>query len=243
MIYCSNCGGRLNDQGLCPNCGGMSESTVRPRQKTDSEVLRCLTGLFSASPLTGVEAAARTRSASVWVTFGAAYMIASASAAFSAIVAAPVGFVSSLCGKDVGEAVERARSAASDSMSLSFTGLMGHAAVMSLLSVIMAAVIAGVLFLRAEERPTVTQALNIAAFSLLPMTIGLLIAVPLMLFAPVSALQLLVFCLAVSVVLFYFGVQKASFFTGSPFLLFLLASLLGVTLLRLCSFGIKLLLF
>ena len=55
MSYCSNCGGRLGDNGVCPNCGGMSEANVKPAQMEDSDVLGCVKAFFSESPLKGVE--------------------------------------------------------------------------------------------------------------------------------------------------------------------------------------------
>ncbi len=243
MSYCSNCGGRLNDQGLCPNCGGMSEATVKPKQKNDSEVVECLRETIFASPLKGVEKAARTRSASVWVTFGAAFIISSAAAAFTAVTTLPPAFFGAVYGENVATAVTRSRSAASDSMIAAFAGLLGYSVVLSLLSVLAVAMIAAVLFTRAEEKPSVTQALNISTFSLLPLTLCLLIANPLSLLSVSAALSLLLFAFSVSVVMFYFGVQKASVFKKSPFWLFLIAGFGVLILLQLCSFGLQTLLF
>ena len=243
MSYCSNCGGRLNDQGLCPNCGGMSEATVKPKQKNDSEVVECLRETIFASPLKGVEKAARTRSASVWVTFGAAFIISSAAAAFTAVTTLPPAFFGAVYGENVATAVTRSRSAASDSMIAAFAGLLGYSVVLSLLSVLAVAMIAAVLFTRAEEKPSVTQALNISTFSLLPLTLCLLIANPLSLLSVSAALSLLLFAFSVSVVMFYFGVQKASVFKKSPFWLFLIAGFGVLILLQLCSFGLQTILF
>lgn len=243
MSYCSNCGGRLNDQGLCPNCGGMSEATVKPKPKNDSEVVECLRETVFSSPIKGVEKAARTRSASVWVTFGAAFIIASVSTAFTAVTTLSPAFFGAVYGDNVADAVTRSREAASDSMAASFAGLLGHAAILSLLSVIAAAVVAAILFTRAEEKPSVTQALNISTFSLLPLTLCLLIANPISLLSVSAAIALLSLGVAVSAVMFYFGVQKASVFKKSPFWLFLLAGLGGLVLLWLCSFGLQTLLF
>ena len=243
MSYCSNCGGRLNDQGLCPICGGMSEATVKPKQKNDSEVVECLRETIFASPLKGVEKAARTRSASVWVTFGAAFIISSAAAAFTAVTTLPPAFFGAVYGENVAATVTRSRSAASDSMVASFAGLLGHAVVLSLLSVMIVAAIAAILFTRAEEKPSVTQALNISTFSMLPLTLCLLVANPLSLLSVSAAFSLLLSGLAVSAVMFYFGVQKVSVFKKSPFWLFVAAGLGGLVLWQLCSFGLQTLLF
>ena len=83
-MYCSNCGGRLNGKGFCPNCGGMKEANVKPNQKEDSDVLSCVKAFVTDSPMKGVEKAARTRSAAVWVTFGALFIVSASAMSLAA---------------------------------------------------------------------------------------------------------------------------------------------------------------
>lgn len=244
MSYCSNCGGRLNDNGLCPNCGGVSETKIAPEEKESTEVVACLRALFSASPLKGVERAARTCSASVWVTFGSVFVLTAIMSIFAVFVSLPPTVFHGLLDKDMAQAMERAGSGESpESIMPAFTSLLIYAAAMAIFSLLTITVMTSLLFMLAKERPAFSQALNISAFSTLPLSVCALIALPVSILSVPFSVALLVMGFAVAVVMYYFGVQKASEFDRSPFWFFVLAVFVGGLLISLFSMILTMLIF
>ena len=240
MSYCSNCGGRLNDKGICPNCGGMSEANIRPVEQEDSDVLSCLKLFFTESPLKAVEKAARTRSAPIWVTFGSLFLVSASAMSLAAFGTLSPGFFREICGP----LVESAIIFSSSNTIATFGGLALHAAVMAVLLVLLLGIATKVVFLmHAEEKPSFNQAFNIATLSLLPLSAAMLLAIPTALFSTVFAVMLLLIGLCASAVSYYFGIQKASSFARSPFLTLLCAALIGAGVIALCSYGLSWLLF
>ena len=240
MSYCSNCGGRLNDNGVCPNCGGMSESNIKPVEQEDSDVLSCLKLFFTDSPLKAVEKAARTRSAPIWVTFGSLFIVSASAMSLAAFGTLSPGFFREICGPLVESAIIFS---ASDTVA-TFGGLTLHAAVMAALLVVLLGLVTKIVFLmHAKEKPSLNQAFNIAAFSLLPLSVAMLLAIPTALLSTVFAVMLFLIGLCASAVSYYFGVQKASAFRRSPFLTLLCAALIGAGIMALCSYGLSWLLF
>ena len=226
MSYCSNCGGRLNDNGVCPNCGGMSEASVKPVQMEDSDVMGCVKAFFSDSPLKGVEKAARTRSVSVWVTFGSLFIVSMSSMSLAAFGTLSPGFFRELCGSRIASVIENF-SGGSGQAILSFGMLAAHAAIMAVILLILLAVITRIAFMHAEEKPSVSQALNIASFALLPLSVTMILLIGII----------------ASGVAHYFGIQKASVFRRSPFLTLLCSSFVAAAILALCSYGLSVLFF
>ncbi len=239
MSYCSNCGGRLNDKGICPNCGGLIEANIKPVQKEDSDVLGCIKAFFSDSPFRGVEKAARTRSATVWVTFGSLFVVAASSMSVAAFGSLSSGFFREVCGDRIASAIENS----SGTPILTFTALAAHAALMAMLFVLLLGVVTKVMFLHAEETPSVNQALNIAAISLLPLSVLMLLAIPAALISAPFAVMLIIIGFGCTAIAHYFGVQKASTFKRSPFLTLIVSVVAGAAVLALCSHGLALLFF
>ena len=240
MSYCSNCGGRLNDNGICPNCGGMSESNIRPTEQEDSDVLSCLNLFFTESPLKAVEKAARTRSATIWVTFGSLFTVIASAMSLAAFGTLSPGFFRELCGPLVESAIINS----SANTIAAFGGLVLHAAVMAVLLVLILGIITKVVFaIHAEEKASLNQALNIAAFSLLPLSTAMLLAIPTALLSTGFAVMLLVTGICASAVSYYFGIQKASAFQRSPFLTLLVSCVIGSGIIALCSYGLLWLVF
>ena len=163
MSYCSNCGGRLNDQGICPNCGGMSESNVTPSKKDDSDVFSCMKAFITDSPLKAVEKAARTRSASVWVTFSSLFVVAATSLSLAAFGSLSSGFFREISGARLASVVDNTSDISGKAI-VSFGALVAHAAIMAMLLIALLTIMTMVAFVHAEEKPTINQALNIAAF-------------------------------------------------------------------------------
>lgn len=234
MSYCSNCGGRLNDKGVCPNCGGIIEANVKPVRMEDSDVLGCVKAFFSDSPLKGVERAARTRSASVWVTFGSLFVVAMSSMSLAAFGSLSSGFFRELCGPKIASVTENISGGSGDTI-MAFGGLVAHAAVMSIAVIVLLAGMTGIAFLHANEKPSVNQALNISAFALFPLSVTMLLAVPAALLSTAFAILLLIIGVTASAVAHYFGLQKASSFRRSPFLTLLCSAIVAAAILVLCS--------
>ena len=234
MSYCSNCGGRLGDNGVCPNCGGMSEANVKPAQMEDSDVLGCVKAFFSESPLKGVEKAARTRSASVWVTFGALFIVSASAMSLAAFGTLSPDFFREVCGARIASAIRNAAWSSGKAI-LSFTALTAHASVMAILAWILLTVVTAIAFIHAEEKPSVSQALNISAFSLLPLSVTMLLSIPAALVSTAFGIMLVIIGIIASAVCHYFGIQKASAFKRSPFLTLLCAAIAAAAVLTLCS--------
>ena len=242
MSYCSNCGGRLNDNGICPNCGGMSESRIHPVRQEDSDVWSCLKHFFTDSPLSAVEKAARTRSATIWVTFGSLFVAAFASTSLAAFGTLNPGLFREICGARV-ESVIVNSSGESGSAIRTFGGLTLHALIMGLLLLVLLAVMASIAFIHAKEKPSLNQALNIAAISLFPLSLTLLLTIPAALLWTPFAVLLTLMGISASAISFYFGIQKASVFSRSPFLTLSISGIICVAILALCSFGLSTLIF
>ncbi|MBQ9902341.1 MAG: hypothetical protein IJM51_08165 [Clostridia bacterium] len=234
MSYCSNCGGRLGDNGICPNCGGMSEANVKPSQMEDSDVFSCVKSFFSDSPLKGVEKAARTRSASVWVTFGSLFIVSAAAMSLGAFGSFSPSFFREVCGDRMASAIADSAGSSGQAI-LSFGTLTAHAAIMAMLTVIMLTVSTAIAFVHAEEKPSVNQALNIATFSLLPLSVAMLLSIPVALASSTLGIMLVIIGIIASSVCHYFGIQKASAFRRSPFLTLLCVTVIAAAILALCS--------
>ena len=244
MSYCSNCGGRLNDNGQCPNCGGVSEAKITPEIKEIPDVLACVKGLFSETPLSGVERAARTNSASVWATYGAIFMITTIIAQISLFTSLPPSALHGLLDKNMAHMMEQTvQGTPPEHLIPAFAELFGYAAAMSLVALLIVACMTTLTFILAEERPTFSQALNITTFSTLPLSVCCLITLPVSLLSVPFAAGILLMGFAASVVMYYFGLQKAAQFTKSPFWLFVLAIFIGELLLSLFSLLFTILIF
>ena len=177
MSYCSNCGGRLNDNGICPNCGGMSEANVKPVQMEDSDVLSCIKTFFSDSPLKAVEKAARTRSVSVWVTFGSLFIVSFSAVSLASFGTLSPGFFREICGERIASVIQNSSGSADQAIVL-FGNLTAHAALMSILLLVLLTLMTKIAFIHAEEKPSINQALNISAFALFPLSVTMLLAIP-----------------------------------------------------------------
>ena len=242
MSYCSNCGGRLNDNGICPNCGSMIEANVTPTQKDDYDILGCVKAFFSSSPLKGVEKAARNRSASVWVTFGSLFVVSASAMSLAAFGSFSSGFFRELCGSRIASVVD-SLSESSDSSIMNFCALTAHAAIISFLALILLTVISMIAFIHADEKPSLNHALNISAFALFPLSIAMLLAIPVALVSTTISIMLVIIGIACTAVSHYFGLQKASVFRRSPFLTLLCSSIVAIVILALCGEGVAMLLF
>ena len=228
MSYCSNCGGRLNDNGLCPNCGSVSKTKITPEENEVTEVAACLKALFSASPLNGVEKAARTRSASVWVTFGALYIVTTIMAQVCFFTSMPPTALHGMLDKNMAHIMEIAGTGASpEKVMPAFASIVGYSAVMSLLSLILISITTSLLFLPAKEKPSFSQAMNISTFSTLPVSVCALLSLPISLLSVPLAAAVLLPGLAMASIMYYFGVQKASEYDRSPFWFFVIAMFVG----------------
>ena len=242
MSYCSNCGGRLNDNGICPNCGGMSEANVRPVQMEDSDVLGCMKTFFSSSPLKAVEMAARTKSASVWVTFGSLFIVATSAMSLAAFGTLSPGFFREVCGKGIASVIENS-SGSADKAIIAFGKLTAHAAVMSVLVLILLTLMTTIAFIHAEEKPSVSQALNISTFALFPLSAAMLLAIPAAILSPAFGIMLIIIGFSSAAVVHYFGIQKASAFRRSPFLTLLCSAIVAAAIYALCSSCLAMLFF
>ena len=242
MSYCSNCGGRLNDNGVCPNCGGMIEANVKPVRMEDSDVLDCVKAFFSVSPLKGVEKAARTRSASVWVTFGSLFIVASSAMSLAAFGSLSPGFFRELCGSRIASVIENSSGKSGDAI-VSFGALTAHSAIMAIIMLVLITVMAKIAFIHAAEKPSINQALNISAFALFPLSVTMLLAIPAALISSPFAIMLILLGFCAFAVAYYFGIQRASAFRRSPFLTLLGLSLAAAGVMTLCSFGLSVLFF
>ena len=234
MSYCSNCGGRLGDNGVCPNCGGMSEASVKPSQMEDSDVLDCFKAFFSVSPLKGVEKAARTRSASVWVTFSSLFIVSASALSLAAFGSLSPGFFREICGSRIASVVESINGSSGKAM-VSFGMLTAHAAIMAILVLILLTIVTSIAFIHAEEKPSVNQALNIASFALMPLSVTMLISIPIALISTGMSIMLVMLGFMAAAVCHYFGIQKASVFRRSPFLTLFCVTVAAVALLAVCS--------
>lgn len=244
MSYCSNCGGRLNDNGLCPNCGGVSKAKIPPQEKQTTEVLACLKMLFSRSPLKGVERAARTRSVSIWVTFGALYIITTIIGQISVFTSLPCTVLHGIFDKKMAQALSRIGTGEPlETIMPTFVSLTVYSAAMSLLSIVLISVMTWLLFLLAKERPSFSQALNISTFSMFPLSVCILISMAVSILSVPFTVGILVMGLLMSVIMYYFGIQKASEYKTSPFWFFVLAVFVGELILSLFSMIFTMLIF
>lgn len=241
-MYCSNCGGRLNGKGFCPNCGGMKEANVKPNQKEDSDVLSCVKAFVTDSPMKGVEKAARTRSAAVWVTFGALFIVSASAMSLAAFGSMAPGFFREVCGSRIASVIANSPSNSEREL-LSFSELVTHAAVMAILCLVLLTVITQIAFIHAEERPSIHQALNVATFATLPLSLTMLLAIPAALLSIPFAILLIAIGMSASAISYYFGIQKASRFRRSPFLTLFVSAVVAAALLTLCSNGLAMLFF
>ena len=237
MSYCANCGGRLNDNGQCPNCGGVSEAKIAPEVKETSDVLGCLKALLSESPLSAIERAARSRSASVWVTFGALYLITTIIAQMSMFTSLPPEALRGVLDKGTVQMMAEAGNGAPlpEHMMPAFTEIFAFSVGMSLVTIAVITLMTAMIFVLAEERPTFTQALNISTFATLPLSVCSLIALPVSLISAALGAGILLIGFAAGVIMYYFGLQKASEFKRSPFWLFILMVFVGELVIALFS--------
>lgn len=243
MSYCSNCGGRLNDSGLCPNCGGVSQTKIAPEEKESTEVVACLRALFSAAPLKGVERAARTRSASVWVTFGSVFILTAIMIEFAVFTSLPPNVFHGLLDSDMSHAMERAGAGDPEKIMPAFATLLAYSAVMAIFTLLAFTMMTSMLFLLAKEKPSFSQALNITAFSTCPFSVSALLALPISILSVPFAAGLLLVGFAVTVVMYYFGIQKASEYDRSPFWFFVLGIFVTELLISLFSMVFTMLIF
>lgn len=230
MSYCSNCGGRLNDNGICPNCGSMSESKIQPDSQKISEVLNCFKSFFSSRPLTSVENAARTKSVSVWITFGVLFVISSVGTSLRFFQSIDANTSEALFGEKISNAVSLINSEISGEMMSAFVSLLLHSTLMSIFSLIIAAAFTLLVFILAEERPSFSQALNIITVAVFPSAICMIIAMAVSFLSLTLSASIIITGWAVSAISYYFGIQKASSFKKSPFIMFF-ASILSIDVL------------
>lgn len=217
MSYCSNCGARINDDGVCPNCGSLSESKLRQTQKKVTEVVVCFKSFFSSRPLLAVENAARTKSAFVWVVFGAMYLVATVAAALKLFTTIDINIFALIADEKMMNTISAANGEISGEMLAAFVTLLGYSVLMAAFSVFVLACLTMLVFLMAEEKPSFSQALNITTVAAFPMTLGMVASfICSFLSIPLSILMLTVGLMA-SAVSYYFGMQKASSFKNSPF--------------------------
>ncbi len=242
MSYCSNCGGRLNDNGICPNCGGMSEANVKPVQMEDSDVLSCIKTFFSDSPLKAVEKAARTRSVSVWVTFGSLFIVSFSAVSLASFGTLSPGFFREICGERIASVIQNSSGSADQAIVL-FGNLTAHAALMSILLLVLLTLMTKIAFIHAEEKPSINQALNISAFALFPLSVTMLLAIPAAIISSAFGILLLLTGFAAAAVAYYFGIQKASAFRRSPFLTLLGSAIVAAAILATCSYCLSMLFF
>lgn len=242
MSYCSNCGGRLNDNGICPNCGGVSEANVKPSQTDDSDVFGCIKAFLTDSPLKAVEKAARTHSASVWVTFSSLFIVASSAMSLAAFGTLSPGFFREICGERIASTIEKSSGSAGDAI-VAFGKLTAHAAVMSILVLILLTVMTKIAFRHAEEKPSLSQAMNISAFALFPLSATMLLAIPAAIVSSVFGIILFLIGFSATAIAHYFGIQKASAFRRSPFLTLLCSAIGAAAVLAICSYCLAMLFF
>ena len=242
MSYCSNCGGRLNDNGICPNCGGVSEANVKPAQADDSDVFGCIKTFFTDSPLRAVEKAGRTRSASIWVTFSSLFIVAASAMSLAAFGTLSPGFFRDVCGSRIASVIENS-SGSADKAIAAFGKLTAHAAVMSILVLILLTIMTKTAFIHAEEKPSVSQALNISAFALFPLSATMLLAIPAAIVSSVFGIILFLIGFSATAIAHYFGIQKASAFRRSPFLTLLCSAIGAAAVLAICSYCLAMLFF
>lgn len=243
MSYCSNCGGRLNDNGICPNCGSMSESKIQPGSGKMSEVLNCFKPLFSDRPLTSVENAARTKSASVWIIFGVIFAISSVGIILRTFTSVNANTAALLFGEKISNAIALTQTEISSEMLSAFVSLLLYSLLISILALIVISLLTLLMFIFAEEKPSFTQALNIVAVSAFPSSICMIIALALSFLYTPLAISIIVAGFSISAISYYFGIQKASSFKKSPFWIFIFCVLSGGILMSLISIVLTKLIF
>lgn len=217
MSYCSNCGARINDDGVCPNCGSLSESKLRQTQKKVTEVIVCLKSFFSSRPLIAVENAARTKSAFVWVVFGAIYLIATVTASLKLFTTIDINIFALISDEKMVNTISAANGEISGEMLSAYVTLFIYAILMAALSVLVLACITMLIFLMAEEKPSFSQSLNITTVAAFPFALGMIAAFICSFLSIPLAILMLTSGLMASAVSYYFGMQKASSFKNSPF--------------------------
>ncbi len=217
MSYCSNCGARISDSGVCPNCGSLSESKLRQAQKKVTEVVVCLKSFFSSRPLIAVENAARTKSSFVWISFGAIYLISTVAAALRLFTTIDMNILALIIDEKMLNTLSAANGEISGEMLAANVTLFFYSVLMATFSILVITSLTMLVFFMAEEKPSFTQALNITTVSAFPMCLGMVASFVCSFFSiPLSILMLTVGLMA-SGVSYYFGIQKASSFKNSPF--------------------------
>ncbi|MDD6395000.1 MAG: hypothetical protein PUB37_02275 [Firmicutes bacterium] len=217
MSYCSNCGARISDDGVCPNCGSLSETKLRQTQKKVTEVFVCFKSFFSSRPLLAVENAARTKSAFVWVTFGAVYLAAAVASMLRLFTSIDVNIFATMADEKMVSIITAANGEISGEMLSAFLTLFGYSILMAVFSMLLIACATMLIFLMAEEKPSFSQALNITTVAAFPTALGMIATFICSFFSVPLAILMLTVGMMASAVSYYFGMQKASSFKKSPF--------------------------
>ena len=98
-------------------------------------------------------------------------------------------------------------------------------------------------FIHAEEKPSVSQAMNISAFALFPLSATMLLAIPAAIVSSVFGIILFLIGFSATAIAHYFGIQKASAFRRSPFLTLLCSAIGAAAVLAICSYCLAMLFF
>lgn len=243
MSYCSNCGARIKDNGICPNCGSVSESKIQPEQKNSAEVLICLRSFFSARPLAAVENAALTKSSPIWVFFGVFFIISCVASSLRILTSFDGDVQAVWLSDKSANVIATLNSETSSQMMSVFVSLIGYFLSISLLFFFIAVCITLILFLFASEKPSLSQAMNISAVSLFPLSLGMLVSIGVSFISIPLAIFITAVCALMSSISYYFGVQKVSSFAKSPFWAYFIAILVGGIILMVSSSALFNLLF
>lgn len=218
VSYCSNCGARIKDNGVCPNCGSISESSIPSAQKKSSEILVCIKSFFSSRPLLGVENASRTNASAVWIAFGVIYEVASVIFGTKLLFTPKnIPLIELLLGDKAANAAKTACGEISADMLKSMSLLTVYIVLMSAaLFLIISCAVKGIYYL-ADAKPTFSQALNITAVSIFPLSCALVLAAITSSFSLFLSLVLILAGVTTSAISLYYGIQKAAVFSKSPF--------------------------
>ncbi len=226
-MYCSNCGARLKSDMTCPVCNGVSEDKLKDQRKKGTGAAACAKAFFSANPLTAVQKAALSNSAAVSVIYFALFFVLSMSFALVASMRNDLLSYAYIVPVDMSSAVPLLGGESIDSNLALFLSLFACFALLEVIAVVIAISSTTRLFLMAKEKPSLVQASNMLAVALLPMSLSFVLAIPLSFLSVEMSLMVIMVGLVMSVISYYFGLQKAASFSKSPFWFFFFLILAG----------------
>ncbi len=230
--FCTYCGTRFNEFGVCAQCGNLSTRQNKVLNKPEpygKKLLECFRAMFSSSPFNGIENAGRETASTIWPICGGAFVL------FVSLAVAGIlsGFAFAGEIKGMKEAFTLA---AFTGVGSSFFGAFAKVLLTAAALFFASAAMLWLPMKLSGESVSYVQLMNVNSFALLPVTLSAFAAFIASFISARFALFLLPVGAFMSVIMLYYAIQKLARFKASPFWCFAGALLGDSVICYLCLF-------